>query len=152
MSVSPLVALGAVALVAAGCSSSASTPSSHTVAPVLMYTCCTAATGHRIYHPGDLVTLHWMRSAGGQGRDKGTETLKTRLDGPFGTVAQAKRPGATGVFQVISQSSRVRSSTTPVTHVRVPDDAKPGLYNLTTTDVQGAGSEQSRTVIRVWSH
>jgi hypothetical protein len=115
-----------------------------------MYTCCTAATAHRVYHPGEIVTLHWMRSTGGQGRDKAAETLKARLDGPFRREAQARASGALGNTRATAQPIQVApKAAAPVSRIRIPADAKPGLYKLTTTDVEGPGSMYSKTIIRV---
>jgi hypothetical protein len=145
-----LVALGALGLLAASCGTSTHAVTGRESAPVLMYTCCTASTVHRVYRPGEIVTLHWMRSTGGQGRDKAAETLKARLDGPFRRVTQAKASGALGTVQATGQPIQVAPKTAaPVSHIGIPDDAKPGLYKVTTTDVEGAGSEQTKTVIRV---
>ena len=115
-----------------------------------MYTCCTAATAHRVYHPGDVVTLHWRRSTGNEGRDKAAETLKSRLDGPFGLEAHTRVTGVPGSVQATGRPIQVAAGTAaPVSAIRIPANATPGMYRVTTYDIEGPGTLTTKTVIRV---
>jgi hypothetical protein len=108
---------------------------------------------NRPYHPGDLVTIHWIRDT--------TEaevqsnpipiTLTAHLDGAFAGVAQAKTPGAHGHDRVAASPVQVTDRTmwAPVSRLRIPAGAAPGLYNLTFRIAQSGGSLSGGTLIRV---
>lgn len=62
------------------------------------YTCCTAADIDRVYHPGDVLSIHWIVQ-------KGTPTsatqpthvnLSVRLTGPYADVSSAQRARGEG--------------------------------------------------------
>lgn len=109
-----------------------------------------------VYHPGEVLTIHWIRQtqSGDASLTPSSMTLKAALDGEFANVAKAKAAHATGGEQVSAKPVPVtdRTIAAPVSRIRIPASAMPGLYNLTTT-VVGPGSTTSGTgIIRIAKH
>jgi hypothetical protein len=111
-----------------------------------------------VYHPGEVLTVHWIRqTAASVSGPAGAAplTLTAQLDGEFAGAAEAKAPNAVATEHVRAAPVRVidRATTTPVSRLRIPVNAAPGLYNLTTTVSFGGGSTASGTsTIRVAKH
>lgn len=146
----PLLAL--VVVLAAGCSLS-NGGSAGPVRAVSGFTCCTARDINRVYHPGDVVTIHWIidtTQAAAPARPASV-TLTAALDGGFATAADAKSGRTAGTRQVRAEPVRVTDGTTvaPLSRLRIPDDATPGLYNLTTTTATGGITMSGTSIIRV---
>jgi len=108
---------------------------------------------NRAYHPGDLVTIHWIRETSEAVAPSTATpiTLTAHLDGAFAGVAQAKTPAARGNEQITASPLQVtdRSLKAPVSFLRIPAGAAPGLYNLTTKVARPGGSVSGGTIIRV---
>jgi hypothetical protein len=152
MSFRSMVAIAFLASLLAGCS--ATSGSSDPSRAMFTFTCCRASDMHRVYHPGDLVTIHWIREAATYGSASGQRipvTLSAQVDGSFGSPADAKAAYTQGRRVGQARAVHVTSLTTtaPVSRIRIPSGASPGLYNLTTT-VADPGSTKSGTgIIRV---
>lgn len=105
------------------------------------YTCCTESLINTVYHPGDIIAVHWIRSASTATRIRATSiTLSTRLSGPYRTVTLLKTDsvGANPQLGRTNASAvpiRVMDTivASPVSILRIPADAGAGYYNLTTT-------------------
>jgi len=69
-------------------------------------------------------------------------TLTAHLEGAFAGVAQAKTPGGHGHDRVSASPLQVtdRTMRAPVSHLRIPAEATPGLYNLTFRIARSGGS------------
>ncbi len=79
--------------------------------------------------------------------------LTASLDGPFANVAKLKGPAVGGPHTAAATPIRAtaRAGGAPVSTLRVPKDATPGFYNLTTSVVSGGGTSSGSAVIRVVS-
>lgn len=146
------VALAALGLIGAGCSASGGTNGPQRA--VTTFTCCTGRDVNRVYHPGDTMTIHWIKDTGRTGtHGQSAYMLKAELDGSFQGVVQAKAPHALGVHtasaHLIQVSPALADTATPVSRIRIAVDATPGLYNLTTTVIDGGSRESGTTIIRV---
>jgi hypothetical protein len=78
-------------------------------------------------------------------------TLTAHLEGAFPGAAQAKTPNAHGDDQVTASPVHVTDRTlkAPISLLRIPVGAAPGLYNLTTRVARPGGWLSGRTIIRV---
>ena len=143
-----VLALSVLSLTACGSDSDSGTRDA-----VSSFTCCTAHDVNRVYHPGDLVTLHWIRETSmATGPSEPTPlTLTAHLDGAFAVVAEAKAPGARGTDPATAVPVHVtdRTMKSPISTFRIPAGAGPGLYNLTTRVASPHGSVSGGTIIRV---
>jgi hypothetical protein len=105
------------------------------------YTCCTASIMNAIYHPGEVVTVHWIRSAPiSTGSSATPITLSITLSGPYRTVKLLKTDSVgphprLGRTRATAVPVRVMDSAadSPVSTLRIPENARSGYYNLTTT-------------------
>ena len=117
------------------------------------FTCCTGHDVNRAYHPGDLVTIHWIRETSeAVAPGKPTPlTLTAHLDGAFSGVAEAKTSSAHGDNQVTATPVHVTDRTlrAPISLLRIPAGTAPGLYNLTTKVARPGGWVSGGTIIRV---
>jgi hypothetical protein len=120
---------------------------------VSTFTCCTKHDVSRVYHPGDVVTIHWIRKTSRAVVPSAPTpvTLTAHLDGSFSGVVEAKEPGAHGSDGATAQPVHVTDRTlkAPVSRLRIPLDAAPGLYNLTTKVADVGGWVSGGTIIRV---
>lgn len=118
-----------------------------------MFTCCTERDVNRIYHPGDVIAVHWIMKATHAAAPARPVpiTLTAALDGGFANAVEAKSGYAAATGQLRANPVRVTDETTvaPVSRLRIPDDATPGLYNLTTTVESGGATASGATIIRV---
>ena len=105
------------------------------------------------YHPGDVVTIHWIRETSEAVAPSTATplTLTAHLDGASAGVAQAKGPAARGTDHITASPVQVTDRTlkAPVSLLRIPAGAAPGLYNLTTKVARPGGSVSGGTIIRV---
>ena len=105
------------------------------------YTCCTGSLLNTVYHPGDIIAVHWIRSTGTPTRVRAASiTLSTGLSGPYRTVTLLKTDSVgahpqLGGTNVSAVPIRVMDTTiaSPVSILRIPADAEAGYYNLTTS-------------------
>ncbi len=127
----------------------------HEARDVSTFTCCTGHDVNRVYHPGDLVTIHWIRktsvAVAVASATPTPLTLTAHLDGAFAGVAQAKVPDARGSDHAAAQPVQVtdRTLTAPVSQLRIPAEAGSGLSNLITKVAGPDGWVSGGTVIRV---
>jgi len=105
------------------------------------------------YHPGDVVTIHWIRETSEAVAPSTATplTLTAHLDGASAGVAQAKGPAARGTDHITASPVQVTDRTlkAPVSLLRIPAGAAPGLYNLTTKVARPGGWVSGGTIIRV---
>jgi hypothetical protein len=106
------------------------------------YSCCTAAVLDAIYHPGEVIRLPWIATANtpGTGTAEVMVTLEAKISGPYKTVASLKSAFARhtpqlGQFNAEAVHIHISSDSAEryVSVIRVPSNAKPGFYELTTT-------------------
>lgn len=146
-----VIGLASLALVLAGCASTAVNQGPRQA--VSTFTCCTGRDVNRTYHPGDLVTIHWIRDTSEAVTQSSPIpiTLTAHLDGAFAGIGQAKTPGAHGNDQVTAPPVQVTDRTlrAPVSRLRIPAGAAPGLYNLTFRIAQSGGSLSGGAIIHV---
>jgi len=135
-----------------GCSSSSSDSTGPTRA-TYSFDCC--AGGSRSYHPGEVVTLRWIPREDTSDAAAATPipiTLTAVLDGGYSSAAAAKSGHSGGAVHVEAPAVNVTDATgkAPVSRLRIPADAAPGLYNLTTgMQWNHSQSESSTGIIRV---
>ena len=156
-----VLAVGAaVALSIVAHSSSGPTPGAEgRVTATYGYSCCSAALVDTVYHPGEVMAIHWTRVVLPPAMyGHGVLLLSARLVGPFASVEELKAtitssPSSRQAVNVASSVTRVRNTVAanPVTRVAIPSTAAAGYYNLTVTMgssprniVTGAG-----TIVRV---
>jgi hypothetical protein len=119
--------------------SSSTNPS--TAQAAFSYTCCRGSVMNAIYHPGGVITVHWIRTVAGTGQHPATPiTLSLSLSGPYRTVSALKRDsigrhprrGRTNARakRIIVLDTALDS---PISLLKIPKDAGSGYYNLTTT-------------------
>jgi hypothetical protein len=146
-----VLALGTLPVALTACAGGSSDHGSRQ--EVSTFTCCAKHDVSRVYHPGDVVTIHWIRetSMAVVPSTPDAVTLTAHLDGGFASVVAAKARGAHGTDQATAQSVQVtdRTLTAPVSRLRIPRGAAPGLYNLTTKIAGVSGSVSGGTIIRV---
>jgi hypothetical protein len=120
---------------------------------VSTFTCCAGRDVNRAHHPGDLVTIHWIRETS-EAVARSTAipiTLSAHLDGPFAGLAQAKSAATHGNDHITASPVQVTDRTlkAPVSLLRIPAGAAPGLYHLTTKVARPGGWVSEGTIIRV---
>ena len=120
-------------------SGSGGSPSESVATETYSYTCCTAHFVNTIYHPGEVLEVHWIRSLAPSG-GRGTILLSARLSGPFSTSAALKStisasPTSHQPVTVASPVTRISnlSGARPVSTLRIPTAAAPGYYNVVIT-------------------
>lgn len=136
----------AAALLLSGCWASTSHEQAGTGPAAYTFTCCTARDVKHVYHPGDVVTVHWMKQADPSMRGPGASvTLEAELGGSFDRVSDAKsgRPDAI-VLRAAPLHVDDPASARPTSRIRIPRTAPLGLYNLTIT-IDSAGSRITGT-------
>ena len=123
------------------------------------YSCCSAALVATVYHPGEVMAIHWTRIVLPPANfGHGVLLLSARLVGPFASVEELKStitssPSSRQAVNVASTVTRVSNTVAAnlVTRVAIPSTAAPGYYNLT---VKVGSSPQSvvtsaGTIVRV---
>jgi hypothetical protein len=120
---------------------------------ITTFTCCKARDVNRVYHPGDVVAVHWIRET-----DRGVAptypvavTLRAHLDGGFATISQAKALPPNDAARERARPIVVTDQTnaSPVSHIRIPTTATSGLYNLTTIVSAYGGTVSGTTTVHV---
>lgn len=152
MSSRVMVCVAATALLLAGCSSS-SQKSAQSWRAEATFTCCSGQGLHRVYHPGDVVVLHWIKRSTSSAAPATpvASTLTARLDGAFATVTRAKAARAQAPERVGTRPVRVtdRTPAAPTSRLRIPVSAAPGWYDLTTRVASQGSVIASTSVVRV---
>ena len=105
------------------------------------YSCCSTAFVDTLYHPGEVMAIHWIRVVLPPAvYGHGVLLLSARLVGPFASVEELKStialsPSSRQAVNVASSVTRVSNTVaaSPVTRVAIPSTAAPGYYNLTVT-------------------
>lgn len=144
------VVLAGVALAATGCGSAPPAGQRHAA---FTFSCCAARDLDRVYHPGEVVTLHWTAHRQSPQSQPTTAPLwlHASLSGAFGSPRSAKS-GDSGPDAVV-RAKAVRASelrpSRPVSRLRIPRDATPGFYNLTTSIETGDMIDSTTATIRV---
>lgn len=148
------VLVGAVVTVLAisGCSSSSSESTGPTRA-THSFDCCAGKSGP--YRPGELVILRWIPREDTSDAAPAAPipiTLTAVLEGRYSSAAAAKTAASSGPVHVEAPPVSVTDATskTPVSRLRIPADAAPGLYGLTTgIQWNHNQSESSTGMVRV---
>ena len=119
------------------------------------YTCCQQADIAPVRHPGDVVQVHWIVSAGPPSASSkaGSVTLSASLSGPYpdvNSLKTASSPVAAATATPVQTTDRTGGA--PISTLVIPADSAGGYYNLTFA-VDSAGATRSgASVIRVAAH
>jgi hypothetical protein len=135
LAVALVVAVGVARFVTLGRSSLADETG---VVATYTYTCCSGALVDTVYHPGEVMVVHWIRSVMSPATSgRGIIVLSARLSGPFASVEELKStiaasPAAREKVNVVSSVTRVSnvSGARPATSLPIPQTATPGYYNV----------------------
>lgn len=116
------------------------------------YTCCSRADVTQVRHPGDVIHLHWIVSAGPPSATSNVSpvTLVVALSGPYQSVESLKgasTPAPIASAQPIHTTTGVGGD--PVSTLVIPKDAASGLYNLTTSVESAGGGLSGGSIIQV---
>jgi hypothetical protein len=123
------------------------------------YACCSALLVNTIHHPGDMLTLRWIRSTNAPTTSKQpafTIVLSVSISGPFATVASLKSAFARShpnLGDVNAKATVIRisnrKSANPVSLIRIPANAGKGYYELTTSVAGGSVTQTGGSVLRI---
>jgi len=137
------------------CSSQAPTeaPTGAATRATFSYTCCTAADIDRVYHPGDVMSIHWIVQNGmPTSATQPTEvSLSVRLTGPYADISSLKERGVKGTSS-ISAAAIVTSDWVggaPTSRLVIPANASPGFYDLSTGTKSGGMTAGGASIVRV---
>jgi hypothetical protein len=109
--------------------------------PRYSYTCCGAKVMNTIYHPGSVITVHWIRSTVTPTQAPASSIgLSLSLSGPYRTVNLLKTDSVGAHPRLGRTNARAKrivvldtAADNLVSILRIPADAGTGYYNLTTT-------------------
>ncbi|MFI5034851.1 MAG: hypothetical protein ACHQFZ_01425 [Acidimicrobiales bacterium] len=124
---------------------------------IYTYNCCGGGLGTHPYHPGQLLAVKWIRLGGHKSRKPAKAvTLAVTATGPFASVAAAtsaltKSPPKLGRVNFAAPSLHLtdKEAANPVSQLRIPASAAPGLYGLTIRVKIGQSSASSGLIITV---
>ena len=144
-----------VVLTTVACSSEA--PTSLVKRATFSYTCCAGADINRAYHPGDVLTVHWIvqNEAPTSAAQSTRIDLSAKLSGPYADVSSLKQReiGATSsAAPSISAAPIVTSDWgggTPTSRLLIPATAAPGFYNLSTAVKSGGFTSGGDGIVHV---
>ena len=89
---------------------------------------------NREYHPGDVIAIHWIRQ---------THNSVIGQAAPELFALTAVLTGGSDVDPAEPVRTTGAAVSSPISLIRLPKDAAPGLYELTTTVTSGDGSSVS---------
>jgi len=123
------------------------------------YTCCSSSFVNTIYHPGEVIALHWIREIVQPiENSRFTIILKEKLSGPFSSVGTLKStvtalPKVSEPVEISAPVIRVSNTRAqrPVSLIHIPLDAAAGYYNVSTSvffNQTGNGTEGA-SIIRI---
>lgn len=140
-----------VVSVMAGCSSQA--PTSAVKRATFSYTCCADADVNREFHPGEVLTVHWIVQPGAptSATQPNEIKLSAGLTGPYASISSLKQHGGTKTPS-ISAPLVVTSDLaggTPTSRLLIPANAAPGFYDLSTAAGSGGFASGGGSIIRV---
>ena len=144
LAVAGIVAAGSLC----GCSPSSAGQPAVTYARYT-FACCTASDIERVWHPGEIVSLHWIVVAAGATADSRPRpiTLTAVLAGPFASVDGLKGGAAARAAELNTDD---RNPTAPTSTFALPSNLAPGFYNLAfKVDYGGGNSVAGASVVRV---
>jgi len=103
-----------------------------------IYTCCSVRFVNTVYHPGEVLALHWIREVNQPAQNsRYTIILKERLSGPFSSVATLKAKVAASPTRsepVEISAPVIRISNTkarePIPLIHIPLNAPAGYYHV----------------------
>ena len=140
-----------------GCTNQAAQP--QVTYQTYSYSCCQNGETTQVWHPGEQRTIAWTAVPGAMTSDPrpAKVTIRSRLSGPFASVAELKNASA----NPNSNTARRKIDGTPlqidnrtvngvVSVVQLPADLPAGFYNLDlVTDYGNGNSSRSSSVIVV---
>ena len=117
------------------------------------YTCCTTADVDRVYHPGDVMTIHWIVQRGAQtSATQPTQVdLSASLTGPYADVTSLKEHALKDTAS-ISAAPTVTSDWAggaPISRLVIPAKAVPGFYDVRTSSKSGGMTAGGHGIVRV---
>jgi hypothetical protein len=121
------------------------------------YTCCSWKLVHTTYHPGDAITVKWIRVQDSSPPNE-IMVISAEIVGPFSTTSALKHftpDSASGPGLTSARSPDIQVLNThplrPISVIHIPQDAKTGYYDLVTRTVyKGSGdSGTGASVIHV---
>ena len=119
------------------------------------YTCCKPADIAPVRHPGDVVQVHWIVSAGppSASSNAGSVTLSASLSGPYPDVNSLKTASSpVAAATAIPVRTTDRTGGAPTSTLVVPADAASGFYNLTFAVESEGATRSGASIIRVAAH
>ena len=137
------------------CSSQAPTeaPTGAATQATFSYTCCTTADVDRVYHPGDVMTIHWIvqRGALTSATQPTQVDLSASLTGPYADVTSLKEHALKDTAS-ISAAPTVTSDWAggaPISRLVIPAKAVPGFYDVRTASTSGGMTGGGHSIVRV---
>jgi hypothetical protein len=149
----PRLTLAAAASAAVLCvTACSSTANGRATGPALQsYSCCSSRDILTVRHPGETMRLHWIATPLAPSSNSAVSTvrMKASLSGPFGSVSQLKASHSPVTMTAPTVITTDRVGGAPVSIILIPEDARAGEYNLTTTVDQDSGQISGGSVIQV---
>jgi hypothetical protein len=125
------------------------------------YTCCSSSFVNTVYHPGEVIALHWIREINQPTESsRYTIILKEKLSGPFSSVGTLKStvtasPQRSEPVEISAPVIRVSNTKDrkPVSLIHIPLNAATGYYNVSISILynQIGDSTEGATIIRISS-
>ena len=138
----------------AACSSApAEAPTGAATQATFSYTCCTTADIDRVYHPGEVMTIHWIVQEGAlTSATQPTQVdLSVSLTGPYADVTSLKEHAEKDTAS-ISAAPTVTSDWAggaPISRLVIPAKAVPGFYDVRTASTSGGMTGGGHSIVRV---
>jgi hypothetical protein len=145
-----------VNLVVVGVSAGAS-QSSKGLKEIYGYSCCGGSFGKAPYHPGEVVKVDWIRTAvKSSNKPAKTVSLSVKASGPYPSISALKKAftkphPAYGKVNFAAATLRIsdEKAASPVSMLRVPNNAGAGFYEISITVVKGKSSVTSGGIITI---
>ena len=146
----------AVVLATVACSSQA--PTTMVKRATFSYTCCASADINRVYHPGDVMTVHWIvqNEAPTSATQSVQIDLSGKLSGPYADVSSLRQreTGPPSIAAAFSTSAAPIVTSdwaggAPTSRLLIPTTALPGFYNLSTAAKSGGSTAGGASIVRV---
>lgn len=139
-----------VGLLGFACAPSQAPPSgaSH---PLYRFSCCRSADIQHVYHPGDILTLHWIVTpAGRTSAASQPVTLSLSVEGAYADVSSLKSGAhAAQILRAATISTSDQAGAAEVSTIQLPQSLEPGYYNLVFTVGSGGIRSGGASVIQV---
>jgi hypothetical protein len=123
------------------------------------YSCCAGGFGTTAYHPGQVIKVDWIRTAGHSSHATSkTVVLSLNASGPFPSIANLKKamtktPPSYGPTSFAAAPIHLsdQKAAHPISILRIPATAKAGFYELTIMVVKGHSTSSSVGIFTIKS-